>query len=188
MSVQHKGTHFNNARGCAVTWGVDVTENFLKLNKLKLLIRSHECVPKGFQVMHNRKCMTLFSASNYCGTSNNRGAVVVLEHGFNPADITSASSPLRYTYNVKSVFSHATLVPSVLRAKGADFRYWVTGCLAVEALVCNKAELWDRFAEIDADNSGLVRGQTMCMLIAHYRIGCSRHLLCSFLWRTWSRS
>ena len=43
--------------------------------------RSHECVSDGYQVMHDGRVVTVFSASRYCGTQSNSGAVV----GFGPA-------------------------------------------------------------------------------------------------------
>ena len=46
-------------------FGPDVTENFLKMNKLDLLVRSHEMVLDGFEYSQNGKCVTVFSASNY---------------------------------------------------------------------------------------------------------------------------
>lgn len=48
--AQHAGTRFNVGRNCAVTFGSDVTREFLSDNRLQLLIRSHEVVPRGYQV------------------------------------------------------------------------------------------------------------------------------------------
>lgn len=53
-------------RGIGLSFGPDVTENFLKLNDLKMVIRSHEVKHDGYEVMHNGKCITVFSAPNYC--------------------------------------------------------------------------------------------------------------------------
>ena len=47
--------------------GPDVTENFLKKNNLEYVIRSHEVKDMGYEVAHNGKCITVFSAPNYCG-------------------------------------------------------------------------------------------------------------------------
>eukprot|EP00913_Durusdinium_trenchii_P004141 g3836.t1 len=49
-------------------------------NRLRFLVRSHQ-VPedgRGFQKQHNDRCVTVFSASNYCGDGGNFGAVIVL--------------------------------------------------------------------------------------------------------------
>lgn len=60
-------------------FGQDITESFLALNKLNFMIRSHEWRESGFSWMHDRKCCTVFSAANYCGNSENPGAVVVFD-------------------------------------------------------------------------------------------------------------
>ena len=62
-----------------VTFGPDVTANFLRSNGMGLLIRSHQ-VPStgyGYEDMHDGKLITIFSASNYCGTQGNWGGVLV---------------------------------------------------------------------------------------------------------------
>jgi hypothetical protein len=57
-------------------FGPDTTARFLALNGLKLLIRSHQAADEGCEVLHNGQCVTVFSASNYCGNTGNLGAVV----------------------------------------------------------------------------------------------------------------
>ena len=37
-------------RGAGCLFGEDVTDSFLSLNKLKLIVRSHECVDDGCEV------------------------------------------------------------------------------------------------------------------------------------------
>eukprot|EP00747_Dinoflagellata_sp_TGD_P159493 gnl/TRDRNA2_/TRDRNA2_177899_c2_seq1.p1 gnl/TRDRNA2_/TRDRNA2_177899_c2~~gnl/TRDRNA2_/TRDRNA2_177899_c2_seq1.p1 ORF type:complete len:264 (+),score=28.72 gnl/TRDRNA2_/TRDRNA2_177899_c2_seq1:516-1307(+) len=59
-------------------FGPDVTEQFLRRNHLRLLIRSHEVKDEGFEWEHNRKCLTVFSAPDYCDVCKNLGAVVCL--------------------------------------------------------------------------------------------------------------
>jgi len=54
-------------RGVGCQFGPDVTENFLKKNNLEYVIRSHEVKDMGYEVAHNGKCITVFSAPNYCG-------------------------------------------------------------------------------------------------------------------------
>ena len=59
-------------------FGPDVTQQFLDKNNLSLLIRSHQVQENGYGVMHNGKCITVFSAPNYIGQMGNKGAVVKL--------------------------------------------------------------------------------------------------------------
>ncbi|ETW02752.1 hypothetical protein H310_05251 [Aphanomyces invadans] len=64
-----------NPRGAGINYGQDHVYKYMVKNRLELIIRSHECVPKGFDWPFGAKGMlvTLFSASNYCGVANNMG-------------------------------------------------------------------------------------------------------------------
>ncbi|KAF0492478.1 protein phosphatase 5 [Gigaspora margarita] len=63
-------------RGVGIQFGPDVTEKFLKRNNIDLLIRSHEVKENGYVIEHNGKCITVFSAPNYCDTIGNKGALI----------------------------------------------------------------------------------------------------------------
>ncbi|XP_074566466.1 serine/threonine-protein phosphatase BSL2 homolog [Curcuma longa] len=68
-----------NARGPGlVTFGPDRVLEFCNNNDLQLIIRAHECVMDGFERFAQGHLITLFSATNYCGTANNAGAILVL--------------------------------------------------------------------------------------------------------------
>jgi serine/threonine-protein phosphatase with EF-hand domain len=54
-----------------------VTEKVLNKNGITLIIRSHECKDEGYEFHHNNKCITIFSASNYCGGIN-KGSICVI--------------------------------------------------------------------------------------------------------------
>lgn len=76
------------------SFGPDVTNRFLANNNLKLLIRSHEVKDEGYAVEHGGKCITVFSAPNYCDTMNNNGAVVQLVGGsMEPKYVVYPASP-----------------------------------------------------------------------------------------------
>lgn len=78
-------------RGVGCQFGPDVTKNFLKLNKLDYIIRSHEVKNNGYEVAHDGCCITVFSAPNYCDTMGNQGAFIT----FDGSDLT----PKFTTYN-----------------------------------------------------------------------------------------
>lgn len=65
-------------RGVGVQFGPDVTAQFLDANNLKTMIRSHQLpdTMRGFQTQKGDRCITIFSASNYCGDAGNHGAVL----------------------------------------------------------------------------------------------------------------
>ncbi|XP_022203381.2 serine/threonine-protein phosphatase 5 [Nilaparvata lugens] len=65
-------------RGVGVQFGPDVTEKFCQLNKLDYIVRSHEVKDDGYEVAHNGKCITVFSAPNYCDQMGNKGAFITL--------------------------------------------------------------------------------------------------------------
>lgn len=75
---------YRSPRGIGILFGPDITEAFLDANRLSCVIRSHQMPqeePRGWEALHDGKCITLFSASNYCGDAGNFGAVLVFEDG-----------------------------------------------------------------------------------------------------------
>uniref|UniRef100_A0A1B6CFM8 protein-serine/threonine phosphatase n=1 Tax=Clastoptera arizonana TaxID=38151 RepID=A0A1B6CFM8_9HEMI len=65
-------------RGVGVQFGPDVTSMFLETNGLDYIVRSHEVKNDGYEVAHEGKCITVFSAPNYCDTMGNKGAYITL--------------------------------------------------------------------------------------------------------------
>ena len=61
-----------------VTFGPDRVMEFCENNGLQMIVRAHECVMDGFERFAHGHLITLFSATNYCGTANNAGARLVL--------------------------------------------------------------------------------------------------------------
>lgn len=66
-------------RGVGIQFGPDVTKAFLAHNKLDYIIRSHEVKDQGYEVAHDGKCITVFSAPNYCDATDNLGAFINLK-------------------------------------------------------------------------------------------------------------
>lgn len=58
------------------SFGRDITESFLQMSGCSLLARAHQLVMEGFSFCQDGRCLTVFSAPNYCGKYGNEGAVV----------------------------------------------------------------------------------------------------------------
>jgi serine/threonine-protein phosphatase 5 len=51
-------------RGVGLQFGPDVTDRFCVDNGLDMVVRSHEVKDEGYEIMHDGKCVTVFSAPN----------------------------------------------------------------------------------------------------------------------------
>ncbi|NWI17312.1 PPP5 phosphatase, partial [Crypturellus soui] len=65
-------------RGVSCQFGPDVTRRFLERNRLDYVIRSHEVKAEGYEVAHGGRCVTVFSAPNYCDQMGNKGSYIHL--------------------------------------------------------------------------------------------------------------
>ena len=78
---EYKGNNFtNNYR--KYHFDEKMLNNFLTNNKLKMLIRSHDVIDSGIEKSFNDKCITVFSATNYCGTIQNTGALLFIKKSY----------------------------------------------------------------------------------------------------------
>jgi serine/threonine-protein phosphatase 5 len=66
----------NRRGGNVIKFGPDVTQRFLDLNGLDLIVRSHEVKQEGYDVQHGGNCVTIFSAPNYVDSVGNKGAFI----------------------------------------------------------------------------------------------------------------
>ncbi|XP_071832133.1 serine/threonine-protein phosphatase 5-like [Apostichopus japonicus] len=75
-------------RGVGIQFGPDITQKFLDHNDLEYVIRSHEVKSDGYEIAHNGKCITVFSAPNYCDTMGNKGAIINMTSDLKPNFVT----------------------------------------------------------------------------------------------------
>lgn len=68
-----------NDRGVSWTFGEDVVNDVTTRFGLDLICRAHQVVDEGYQFFAKRRCVTVFSAPNYCGEFNNAGAFLSVD-------------------------------------------------------------------------------------------------------------
>jgi len=75
------GKNVNASSGRGNVFTEQDTHEFCKANGLRALVRAHEppSEGRGFEFLHGGKCITVFSASNYCGNYGNKGGVLLCE-------------------------------------------------------------------------------------------------------------
>jgi hypothetical protein len=89
-------------RGAGLTFGYEHTKLFLEANRLKMVVRSHECVHSGFHQpfetskMHTDLLCTIFSASNYSGGGNSAAYMTFFIDSNSSKYANSVASTLKY--------------------------------------------------------------------------------------------
>ncbi|KAJ4730331.1 Serine/threonine protein phosphatase [Melia azedarach] len=99
-------------RGVGLSFGADVTKRFLQDNNLDLVVRSHEVKDEGYEIEHDGKLITVFSAPNYCDQMGNKGAFIRFEAPDLKPNIVTFSAvphpdvkPMAYANNFLRMFS-----------------------------------------------------------------------------------
>ncbi|KAF0031596.1 hypothetical protein F2P81_016151 [Scophthalmus maximus] len=131
----------NEVRGGGCYWGPDVTEEVLGRHNLQLLIRSHECKQDGYEFCHNRRVLTIFSASNYYEMGSNRGAYIRMGPDLVPHFIQ---------YQASQACRELTLRQSVGWTERSALR------ALREQLFVHKSDLISAFQEFDPNNTGKI--------------------------------
>ncbi|XP_068167917.1 serine/threonine-protein phosphatase with EF-hands 2 [Antennarius striatus] len=157
----------NEVRGGGCYWGPDVTEDFLNKHNLQLIIRSHECKQDGYEFCHNRKVLTLFSASNYYDVGSNRGAYVKLG-----PDLV----PYLIQYQASSMTRELSMRQSVGRTERSALK------VLREQLFAHKSDLVCAFKKYDSENTGLVSMSDWASAVESVmHLGLPWRMLCSQL-------
>ncbi|EAL48215.2 Ser/Thr protein phosphatase family protein [Entamoeba histolytica HM-1:IMSS-B] len=77
FDVEQVGFAHNERREVSFVFGVKELNQFLDDNNLEYIIRGHEVVKEGFIV--EGRCVTVFSACQYAGIFDNKGATVCID-------------------------------------------------------------------------------------------------------------
>ena len=70
-----------STRGTGFLFGPKALRQFLNNEGLEILIRGHQCVRDGVEFQLQKMCATVFSASTYCGLTDNKGGVLIYNNG-----------------------------------------------------------------------------------------------------------
>lgn len=91
-----------STRGVGFFFGASAAKDFLDGNGIKKIIRGHECVADGYLEQFGGSVITVFSASNYCGLSDNKSCVLGVSEkgGLNP----QVFDPLPYLPRLSAIF------------------------------------------------------------------------------------
>eukprot|EP01041_Mallomonas_annulata_P005264 gene5264-10533_t len=136
-----------SVRGAGVHFGPDVTKEFLDRNGLKMLIRSHECVRKGFEQpfsgVNAPLLCTIFSASNYSGGDNDGSYMMFTAHMLTGATQVKNSGLWYFVRSYKTSDAEASLMS--------------TNMTSLQGLILKKKNaLLEAFQAADENNTGLL--------------------------------
>ncbi|KRX18254.1 Serine/threonine-protein phosphatase PP1 [Trichinella nelsoni] len=70
-------------RGVGCVFGENVTIEFCNNMGIDLIVRAHQVFDQGYQFFAERRCVTVFSAPNYCNMFNNAAAALIIDKNLN---------------------------------------------------------------------------------------------------------
>ncbi|NXF34298.1 PPE1 phosphatase, partial [Nyctibius bracteatus] len=131
----------NKRRGGGCYFGPDVTAKLFERYNLKMLIRSHEFKPEGYEISHDGKVITIFSASNYYEEGSNRGAYIKLNPELVPRFVQYRVSKHTRRQNLRQRVG--TIESSALKSLR-------------EKIYAHRSELTSAFAQYDLNGTGRI--------------------------------
>ncbi|NWY91031.1 PPE1 phosphatase, partial [Loxia curvirostra] len=131
----------NKCRGGGCYFGPDVTAKLFERYNLKMLIRSHEFKPEGYEISHDGKVITIFSASNYYEEGSNRGAYIKLNPELTPRFVQYQVSKFTRRQNLRERVG--TIESSALKSLR-------------EKIYAHRSELISAFAQYDVNGTGRI--------------------------------
>ncbi|UJR31789.1 hypothetical protein I4U23_019267 [Adineta vaga] len=148
---QTDGCEPNTYRGGGCYWGPDVTQKILEKHNWSLLIRSHECKEEGFDYTHDKKVLTIFSASNYYAVGSNRGAYVKIMTNQPPIVVQFMST--RSSHKTLTLWERVSYVEDQAIQN------------LTEKFSANKSRLMKEFQLVDQENTGHISVNDWCDIV-----------------------
>ncbi|VIO98287.1 Uncharacterized protein BM_BM4558 [Brugia malayi] len=112
---------FYSPRGLSYSFGKGALLAACKLLKIDLVIRAHQVVQDGYELMVGEKLITIFSAPNYAGLFNNAGAVVCIDDDlqvtFQQLRVPPGPTCVRSCPEVACAPGQALTLPQIKQAK-----------------------------------------------------------------------
>ncbi|EFP03847.1 hypothetical protein CRE_28749 [Caenorhabditis remanei] len=109
---------FHSIRGISYMFGKGVVEQACKSLDIDLIIRAHQVVQDGYEMMTGRRLITVFSVPNYCAQFTNSAAVVCLNANLQISFQQMTAPPLPDSCKAKA--APAIAVDTNLDAARAD--------------------------------------------------------------------
>jgi protein phosphatase len=148
---------FKSERGIGIKFGPDLTTKFCMQNKLRFVVRSHQLPDdgRGFTKQHEGRCVTIFSASNYCGNGGNYGAVMVLasEHFPKYEIYEHYAAPLEELPRLMGISSDVGKERNATDQEAAATARWLKEVEKMMiAVIEKKPELWSHIVDLSSGN------------------------------------